>query len=79
MPSSSAVSKCGSRGTPSAMFGCFHRIEVRNDPAHEAERVSVVHRVMIRDAGEPRVHVGAAEVFGRHHLAGRGLHQRRAG
>ena len=35
-------------------------------------------RVVVGDAGLARVHVGAAEILGRHHLAGRGLHQRRA-
>ena len=38
----------------------------------------VVGRVVVGDAGVARMHVGAAEVLGRHHLAGRGLHQRRA-
>ena len=79
MPSSSAASNSGSRGVAQRDVGCLHRVEVRNDAAHERERVAVVHRVMIGDAGEPRMHVGAAEVLGRHHLAGRGLHQRRAG
>ena len=31
---------------------------------------------MIGDAGLARMHVGAAEFFRRHHLAGGGLHQR---
>ena len=40
--------------------------------------MAVVHRVVVGDAGEPRMHVRAAEILGRDHLAGRGLHQRRA-
>ena len=43
-----------------------------------AKRVPVVERVMIGDAGAARMHLGAAELLGRHHLAGRGFHQRRA-
>ena len=38
----------------------------------------VVGRHVIGDAGFPGMHVGAAEILGRDHLAGRGLHQRRA-
>ena len=37
----------------------------------------VVLGEVVGDAGEPRVHVGAAEFLGRHFFAGRGLHQRR--
>ena len=33
---------------------------------------------MVGDAGDAAVHVGAAELLGADHLAGRGLHQRRA-
>ena len=35
-------------------------------------------RIVIGDAGDAGVDVGAAELLGRDHLAGRGLHQRRA-
>ena len=42
------------------------------------QRMLVVGRHVIGDAGLARMHVGAAEILGRHHLAGRGLHQRRA-
>ena len=38
----------------------------------------VVLGQMVGDAGDARMHVAAAEVFGRDHFAGRGLHQRRA-
>ena len=42
------------------------------------KRVLVVFREVVGDAGEPRVHVGAAQLLGGHFLAGRGLHERRA-
>ena len=45
---------------------------------HSAKRVTIVLGEIIGDAGFPGVHVGAAEFFGADHLAGRGLHQRRA-
>ena len=41
------------------------------------QRMLVVFGEVIGDAGEPRVHVGAAQFFGRHLFARRGLHQRR--
>ena len=41
-------------------------------------RVRVVVGHVVGHAGLAAVHVGAAELFGRHHLAGRSLHQRRA-
>ena len=50
----------------------------RDDRPAQRQRVRVVVGEVIGDAGEPRVHVGAAELFGRHFLAGRGLHERRA-
>ena len=78
MPSSSAASKSGSRGALSVDVDALDRVEVRHDAPHQRERMAVVRRIVIRDAGEPRMHVGAAEVLGRDHLAGRGLHQRRA-
>ncbi len=53
-------------------------MQVRDDFANDTQRVFVVVREMIRNAGYARVNVGAAELFGRHLLAGRGLHQRRA-
>ena len=53
-------------------------VEVGDDAARDRERVAVVRRVVVGDARAPRVHVGAAELLGRHHLAGRRLHQRRA-
>ena len=38
----------------------------------------VVERLVVGDAGAAGVDLGAAELLGRHVLAGRGLHQRRA-
>ena len=46
--------------------------------AGDVERVAVVLGEMVGDAGEARMHVGAAEVFGADLLAGRRLHERRA-
>ena len=51
---------------------------MRDGFAHEPERVLVVDGEMIGDAGDARVHVGAAQLFGGHDLAGGGLHQRRS-
>ena len=44
----------------------------------DAERMRVVLREVVGDAGDARVHVGAAQLLGADDLAGRGLHQRRA-
>jgi hypothetical protein len=41
--------------------------------------VGVVLGQIVGHAREPRVHVAAAQILGRDHLAGRRLHQRRAG
>ena len=41
--------------------------------------MGVVLGVVVGDAGGAAVDVGAAQLLGRDHLAGRGLHQRRAG
>ncbi len=48
-----------------------------DDATRERERMRVVRRVVVGDAGASRVHVGAAEILRRDHLAGRRLHQRR--
>jgi hypothetical protein len=52
-------------------------VERRDDGAADLERVVVVLREVVGDAGDPRVDVGAAKVFGGHFLAGRGFHERR--
>ena len=54
------------------------RREVGDDRAYQRERVLVVGSKVIGDAGDTRVHVGAAEFFRGDDLAGRGLHERRA-
>ena len=41
------------------------------------KRMRVVLGQVVGDARQPRVHVGAAEIFGRHFFAGGGLHERR--
>ena len=50
----------------------------RDDVARDLQRVMIVDGVVIGDAREARVDIGAAEILGRDVLAGRGLHQRRA-
>ena len=54
------------------------RVQVGDHLADDPQGVLVVQRVVIGDAGLPRVHVGAAQLLGRDVLAGRRLHQRRA-
>ena len=62
----------------SAMSACLRRVEVGDDAPRDRQRVVVVVGVVIGDAGLARMHIGAAEILGRHDLAGRRLHQRRA-
>src|SRR6476620_640454 len=57
----------------------LHRVQTRDDAASGAERVSIVLSVVIGDARGAAVHIGAAEVFGADHLAGRRLDERRTG
>ena len=52
-------------------------VERADDRAREMQRVGVVFGEVVRHSGQSRVDVGAAEVLGRHFLAGRGLHERR--
>ena len=54
------------------------QVQVANDFAHDRERVLIVVRKVVGDAGDARVHVGAAEFFGGHFLAGRRFDQRRS-
>ena len=72
------MSSAGSRARVSGMSTVFLRVEIGDDAARERQRVMVVLRQMIGDAGLARVQIAAAEILGAHHLAGRGLHQRRA-
>ena len=55
----------------------LRRLQRGDDAPGDADRMAVVLGIVIGDAGLPRMHVGAAEFFGRDHLAGRCLHQRR--
>ena len=50
-------------------------VEVADDRAAERERVLVVERLVVGDAGPPSVDLGAAQVLGRDVLAGRRLHE----
>ena len=52
-------------------------VQVGDDPARQRQRVRVVLGQMVGHARDPGVHVAAAQILGRDHLAGRGLHQRR--
>ena len=52
-------------------------VEVADDPARDRQRMVIVERVVVGDAGHARVDVGAAQLLGRHDLAGRRLHERR--
>ena len=44
----------------------LHRIEVGDDVAHDLQRVLVVERVVVGDAGLARVHLGAAQLLRAH-------------
>ena len=52
--------------------------QARNGAARERQRVRIVFRIVIGDAGTPAVNVGAAQRFRVDLLAGRGAHQGRA-
>ena len=54
-------------------------VEVGDDAPDHAERVAVVVGVMVGDARDAGMDVGAAQILGADDLADRGLHQRRAG
>ena len=56
---------------------CFTVLQRGDDRPRELERVRVVFGQVVGDAGEPRVHVGAAQLLGGDFFAGRGLHERR--
>ena len=78
MPSSSAASYFGSRGLGERNVDRLLGVQVGDDAAAQRQRMAVVLGHVIGDAGFPGVHIGAAEIFGGDHFAGRGLHQRRA-
>ena len=77
MPSSSLASYFGSAGLASGMAIDFVRVQIGDDAAAERQRMAVVLGIVVGDAGLFRMHVGAAELFGRNDFAGRRLHQRR--
>ncbi len=52
-------------------------MQIAHDLAHDPERVRIVVREVIGDAGDARVHVGAAELFGGDLFTGRRFDQRR--
>ncbi len=54
------------------------RAEVGHNIAHNPERGAVVVGEVVGHAREPGMHIGAAKLLGAHHLAGGGLHERRA-
>ena len=56
----------------------FFTVQVRDDGARQRQRMQIVLRQVVDHAGQARVHVAAAQVFGRHHFARRRFHQRRA-
>ncbi len=72
-------------GGEERLDGCGQRhrrglfpVQILDDAARDGQRVGIVFGQMIDDAGNARMHIGAAEVFGRHDFAGRRLDQRRA-
>src|SRR6202022_4743593 len=52
-------------------------VEIADDMPGDAERVAVVERIMVGDAGDPGVHLSTTELLGGDHLAGRGTDQGR--
>jgi hypothetical protein len=53
-------------------------VQVADDAPRDGQRVGVVHRHVVGDAGGARVHLRAAQLLGAHLLARRRLYQRRA-
>ncbi len=54
-------------------------VELADDVAHARQRLLLILREVIGDSAKARVHVRAAQLFGRDFLAGGGFDQRRAG
>ena len=52
-------------------------VQILDDAPGDGQRVGVVFGQMIDDAGNARMHVGTAEVFGRDDFTRGGFHQRR--
>ena len=52
-------------------------IERADNPSAQRKRMAIVLGVIVGNAGFPRMHVGAAEFFRSHDLAGGGFDQRR--
>ena len=78
-PYSSAGSASGSAGLRDLPGRPGRRPrQVAHDLPADGQRVLVIEGVVVGDARLNGVHLGAAELLRRHHLAGRGLHQRRA-
>ena len=53
-------------------------VEIADDAPGDGQRVRVVFSQVIDDAGDARMHIGAAKVFGADHFTGRRLDQRGA-
>ena len=64
MPSISSGSYSGGSGACSVDRDRLRAVQVGDDAPRQRQRVDVVARQMVGDAGQPRVHVAAAEVFG---------------
>ena len=65
--------RCGQRH-----WRCLFPVQILDDAPRDGQRVGVVLGQMIDDAGNARMHVSAAEVFGRDDFTRGGFHQRRA-
>ena len=52
-------------------------VQRRDDRPAQLQRVVIVLGEVVGDAGQPRVHIGAAELFGGDFLTGGGLDERR--
>ena len=68
----------GSTVGPHVPRGGRPRSQRRDDVPDDPQRVAVVVREVVGDAGDLGVQIAAAELLGGHHLTGRRLHQRRA-
>ena len=78
-PYSSSGANSGSRGSRDVHRQRFHPVQATDDLAGDRQRMMVVLREVIGDAGDARVHVGTAQFLGADDFAGRRLDQRRPG